>query len=73
MGTDESLVIENSNVKIKSIKLTYDDSVMYELIPCYRKTDSQAGLFYWMDYEQGTSGFITKSGSGSDFLVGPDV
>ena len=73
LGTDESLVIENSNVKIKSIKLTYDDSVIYELIPCYRKADNKAGLFYWIDYSQGTSGFITNSGSGSDFLVGPDI
>ena len=73
LGTDESLIIENSNVKIKSIKLTYDDSVIYELIPCYRKADNKAGLFYWIDYSQGTSGFITNSGSGSDFLVGPDV
>ena len=73
LGQDESRVIENSNVKIKSIKLTYDDSVMYELIPCYRKSDSKAGLFYWIDYSQGTSGFITNSGSGSDFLAGPVV
>lgn len=73
LGTDETRIIENSNVKIKSIKLTYDDSVIYELIPCYRKSDSKAGLFYWIDYSQGTSGFITNSGSGSDFLVGPDV
>ena len=73
LRTDESMLIENSNVKIKSIKLTYDDSVMYELIPCYRKADNKAGLFYWIDYSQGTGGFITNSGSGSDFLVGPDV
>ena len=73
LGSNETLIVENSNVKIKSIKLTYDDNVMYELIPCYRKADSKAGLFYWIDYSQGTSGFITNSGSGSDFLVGPDV
>lgn len=73
LGSNETLIVENSNVKIKSIKLTYDDSVMYELIPCYRKADSKAGLFYWIDYSQGTSGFITNSGSGSDFLVGPDA
>lgn len=73
LGTNESLIVENSSVKIKSIKLTYDDSVMYELIPCYRKLDNKAGLFYWIDYSQGTSGFITNRGSGSDFLVGPDV
>lgn len=73
LRTDETTLIENSNVKIKSIKLTYDDSVMYELIPCYRKSDNKAGLFYWIDYSQGTSGFITNRGSGSDFLIGPDV
>lgn len=73
LGTNETLVVENSNVKIKSIKLTYNDSLMYELIPCYRKADNKAGLFYWIDYSQGTSGFLTNSASGSDFLVGPDV
>ena len=65
--------IENNNVLIKGIQLTYDDNVILELIPCYRKSDNKAGLFYWIDYSQGTSGFITNSGSGSDFLIGPDV
>lgn len=72
-GSDESRVIENSNVLIKSIKLTLDDVVYCEYIPCVRESDSKAGLFYWINYEQGTSGFITNSGSGSDWLVGPDV
>ena len=70
-GTDDSRVIENINVLIKSIKLTYDDAVTYELIPCYRVADNKAGMFYWINYEQGTSGFITSSGG--DFLYGPDV
>ena len=70
-GTDDMRVIENNNVLIKSIKLTYDDAVTYELIPCYRVADNKAGLFYWINYGQGTSGFITSSGS--DFLYGPDV
>ena len=73
LGIDESLVVENSQVNIKSIKLTYDDSLLYELIPCYRKSDNKAGMFYWIDHSQGTSGFITNSASGSDFLIGPDV
>ena len=72
-GTDGSRVIENNNVLIKSIKLTYDDSVYREYIPCVRESDSKAGLFYWIDYSQGTSGFITNDGSGSDWLVGPNV
>ena len=72
-GTDDSRVIENSNVLIKSIKLTLDDVVYCEFIPCVRESDSKAGLFYWIDHSQGTSGFITNSGSGSDWLVGPDV
>ena len=72
-GTDDSNIIENSNVLIKSIKSTYDDNLVYELIPCYRVNDNKAGLFYWIDYAQGTSGFITNRASGSDFLVGPDV
>ena len=73
MGTNDIYIIENSNTLIKSIKSTYDDNLVYELIPCYRVDDNKAGLFYWIDYAQGTSGFITNSTSGSDFLVGPNV
>lgn len=73
IGTDESRIVENNNVLIKSIKLTYDGAVYREFIPCYRKSDNKAGFFYWIDYSQGTSGFITNSASGSDFLIGPDV
>lgn len=72
-ATDDSRLIENANVLIKSIKLTYDDVVYREYIPCKRVSDNKAGLFYWIDYEEGTSGFITNSGSGSDFLVGQNV
>ena len=72
-GTDDSRVIENTDVLIKSIKLTYDDVVYREYIPCKRESDNKAGLFYWIDYSQGTSGFVTNSGSGSDWLVGPNV
>ena len=66
-------IIENSNVEIKSIIITYDDQKLAEFIPCYRISDNKAGLFYWIDYAQGTSGFITNSASGSDFLIGPNV
>ena len=72
-ATNDSRLIENANVEIKSIIITYDDQKLAEFIPCYRKYDNKAGLFYWIDYSQGTSGFITNSASGSDFLVGPDV
>lgn len=73
IATNGNLTISNLDVLIKSIKLTYDDNVYIELIPCYRVSDSKAGMFYWIDHSQGTSGFITNSGSGSDFLVGPNV
>lgn len=73
LNTSGSLVVHNSNVMIKSIIITYDGQNLYELIPCYRVDDNKAGFFYWIDHSQGTSGFITNSGSGSDFLVGPDV
>ena len=73
INTAGSLVVHNSNVMIKSIIITYDGQNLYELIPCYRVDDNKAGFFYWIDYSQGTSGFITNSASGSDFLIGPDV
>ena len=72
-GTSGARVVENANVEIKSIIITYDDQKLAEFIPCYRKSDNKAGLFYWIDYAQGTSGFITNSASGSDFLIGPNV
>ena len=73
LGADNSRVVENSNVEIKSIIITYDDQKLAEFIPCFRISDSKVGFFYWIDYAQGTSGFITNSAGGSDFLVGPDV
>lgn len=72
-ATNDSRLVENSNVEIKSIIITYDDQKLAEFIPCYRKSDNKAGLFYWIDYSQGTSGFITNRASGSDFLVGEDI
>ena len=72
-NTSGARIIENSNVEIKSIIITYDDQKLAEFIPCYRVSDNKAGFFYWIDYAQGTSGFITNSASGSDFLVGPNV
>ena len=73
LGQNNSLVVHNNNVTIKSIKITKDDVIIYELIPCYRKTDNKAGFFYWIDYEQGTSGFLTNNAAGNDFLIGPIV
>ena len=72
-ATNDSRLVENSNVEIKSIIITYDDQKLAEFIPCYRVGDNKAGFFYWIDYAQGTSGFITNSASGSDFLIGPNV
>ena len=73
MNTSGNLNVHNSNVMIKSIIITYDGQNLYELIPCYRVDNNKAGFFYWIDHSQGTSGFITNSASGSDFLTGPDV
>ena len=72
-GTSGARVVENANVEIKSIIITYDGQKLAEFIPCYRVDDNKAGFFYWIDYAQGTSGFITNSASGSDFLIGPNV
>ena len=73
LDTSSNVAIHNNNVLIKSIELTEDNQTIYTLIPCFRKADNKAGLFYWIDYSQGISGFLTNSAGGSDFLIGPDV
>lgn len=46
----------------------YDDGVLVrDFIPCYRKTDSVAGL-----YDLVTNTFYTNAGTG-EFLVGPEI
>lgn len=64
-GNDNGTVRRQSKVRIKWFKITAsDNTVELELYPCYRKSDSVAGLY---DVINGM--FYTNAGSGT-FIVG---
>ena len=53
--------------KTRSLKLYEDDTLAFDFVPCYRKSDGEPGMY---DIVSGT--FFTNSGTGT-FLVGNDV
>ena len=72
VNTSGNRVVDNSNVYIKYLAIFYDDTLLCEVIPCYRKSDNKAG-FYLTNPPTGSSNFIVNSNSGTDWLVGPNV
>lgn len=58
----------NQDTLIKKVSIYEGDELISDLIPCYRKADNKAGF-----YETGTGLFLTNLGSGSDWLIGPNV
>lgn len=62
----------NNDVLIKSIFVYNNDTLLSEIIPCVRKSDGKAG-FYQTNVPTGYDNFIYNLGSGSDWLVGPNV
>ena len=65
-------VPRNNNVLIKSIFVYNNETLLAEIIPCVRKSDGKAG-FYQTNVPTGYDNFIYNLGSGSDWLVGPNV
>lgn len=64
--------IASNNVLYKAFSIYDADTLLTDIVPCYRKSDGKAG-FYQMNVPEGGTNFITNLGSGSDFLIGPDV
>lgn len=58
---------QNLKGDIYYFRITQSGSKIIDLIPCYRKSDSVAGM-----YDKATGTFLTNSGTGS-FAVGADV
>ena len=54
--------------KIYNFELYYGDELKMNLIPCYRKSDNKPGM-----WDMVTETFFVNSGSGADFIVGPNV
>lgn len=67
-----SIIADNNDVLIKTIYLYDDETLISEIIPCTRKADGKAG-FYQTNVPTGYDNFIYNLGSGSDWLVGPNV
>lgn len=64
----EQITVLNQDVLIKKLSIYEGDNLISEFIPCYRKADNKAGF-----YETGTGLFLTNQGSGSDWLIGPNM
>lgn len=62
----------SENVNYKSFSIYDSDTLLTDIVPCYRKSDGKPG-FYQINVPTGGTNFITNLGSGSDFLIGPDV
>lgn len=58
---------QNLKGNIYYFRITQSGSKIIDLVPCYRKSDSVAGM-----YDKATDTFLTNSGTGS-FAVGADV
>lgn len=73
IGTFRSADVSYSdNVLYKAFSIYDSDTLLTDIVPCYRKSDGKPG-FYQMNVPAGGTNFITNLGSGSDFLIGPDV
>ena len=57
----------NSGIIMGKMKFLYNNEVLFNGIPCYRKSDNKPGLFDLVNNE-----FYTNLGTG-EFEVGPDV
>ena len=64
----EQITVLNQDVLIKKLSIYEGDTLISDIIPCYRKADNKAGF-----YETGTGLFLTNQGSGSDWLIGPNI
>lgn len=56
-----------ASMKIYSVTEKHNSTIDYELIPCYRRSDSVAGM-----YDTGNGAFLTNAGTGT-FTVGGDI
>lgn len=66
------IVPRNTDTLIKRVTIYENDNIVSEIIPCTRKSDGKAG-FYQTSVPTGYDNFIYNLGSGSDWLVGPNV
>ena len=62
------ITIRNNNTLIKAFSIYQDGELVSDIIPCYRKSDNKAGF-----YETGSDTFLVNLGTGSDWLIGPNV
>lgn len=57
----------STTLRLYSVKLYENENIMRDFIPCYRKSDSEPGM-----YDTVTKQFFTNAGTGT-FIVGNDV
>lgn len=57
----------NSGIIMGKMKFLYNNEVLFNGIPCYRKSDNKPGLYDLVENK-----FYTNQGTG-EFIVGPDI
>ena len=67
-----NIVIHNENVNIKAFSIYNKDTLLTDVIPCYRKSDRKPG-FYVTNPRNSGQYFITNLGNSSDWLIGNKV
>ena len=61
-----------TNAEFKAFSIYDNNTLLTEVIPCYRKSDSKPG-FYQTNVPEGGTNFITNLGTSTDWLIGPNV
>ena len=61
-----------TNSEFKAFSIYDNNTLLTEVIPCYRKSDSKPG-FYQTNVPEGGTNFITNLGTSTDWLIGPNV
>lgn len=69
----DGVSVDNNLVRVKQIDVYNIDTLLYEFVPCYRKSDSKTG-FCKIDASDGTVTFFPSiSSSNEEWLIGPSV
>lgn len=68
VGEDEANLTYAYSGRVYSLKVSKENVLLADYIPCYRKADSKPGM-----YDLVTGTFYVNQGTGDDFTVGPDA
>lgn len=70
-GGDGSITITNAQTRYKSFKIYNNNTLLYEFVPCYRKSDNKTG-FMKITVADGSTEFFPNMGT-DEWIIGPVV